>query len=181
MKPRQNKFKELILYVAKVCSDDPTFGATKLNKILFFSDFFAFRKHNKSITGATYQKLEHGPAPKCLLPVQRELLRDRSLAIQEINRYGLKQKRPVALREADLNVFDASEIAVVHEVIRALWGVSAAETSELSHGFWWHIANTGEVIPIEVSLVEIPSEVSATEIDRAKSLEAQAADLVVAA
>ena len=177
----KDKFAELLLYVAKACADDPTFGATKLNKILFFSDFLAYRKRLKSITGATYQKLDHGPAPKCLLPVQKELLHDKALAIQEITRYGRTQKRPIALREPNLDGFDAPEIAIVNEVIKALWGVSATETSELSHGFWWHIAKLNEVIPIEVSLVDIPDEVSVKETEHAKTLEAQAAQLANAA
>ena len=27
------KFRELVIYIAEKCADDPTFGATKLNKI----------------------------------------------------------------------------------------------------------------------------------------------------
>ena len=34
---------ELILYVADKCADDPRFGATKLNKILWWSDFQALQ------------------------------------------------------------------------------------------------------------------------------------------
>ncbi|HZQ34888.1 MAG TPA: hypothetical protein VFD32_03070 [Dehalococcoidia bacterium] len=47
------KLGELILYVAEKSSDDPRFGATKLNNILFFSDFLAFGQLGRSITGAT--------------------------------------------------------------------------------------------------------------------------------
>jgi hypothetical protein len=179
-KAQLDKFAELMLYVAKVCADDPKFGATKLNKILFFSDFLAYRKWGKSITGATYQRLDHGPAPKCLLPVQQHLRRDRSLAIQEIDRYGLKQKRPVALRDPNLDAFDADEIALVNEVVKALHDANAADASELSHGFWWHIAKAGEEIPIQVSLVELPDDVSLKELAHARSLEAKASQLVSA-
>ena len=34
-----DKFRELILYIAQESEGDPNFGATKLNKILFFCDF----------------------------------------------------------------------------------------------------------------------------------------------
>jgi len=39
--PNDRKFQELLLYVAARCEGAPTFGATKLNKILFFADFLA--------------------------------------------------------------------------------------------------------------------------------------------
>jgi len=181
MKVLPDKFTELVLYIAKVCSDDPTFGATKLNKILFFSDFFAYRRRREGITGAVYQKLDYGPAPKCLIPAQKALIREGRLAIQEIDRYGRTQKRPVALREPELGAFGADEIAIVNEVIKALWGVSATDTSELSHGFWWHVARMKEEIPIEVSLVEIPDEISDAEFKHARSLEPQAEQLSSAA
>jgi hypothetical protein len=34
--PDEDKFTELVLYVAKKIESDPTGGATKINKILFF-------------------------------------------------------------------------------------------------------------------------------------------------
>ena len=39
----RTKLKELILHIAKECCDDPTFGATKLNKILWWADFLFYR------------------------------------------------------------------------------------------------------------------------------------------
>jgi hypothetical protein len=44
------KLQELILYVAKMSEGDPAFGAIKLNKLLFYSDFRAFLDARKSIT-----------------------------------------------------------------------------------------------------------------------------------
>jgi hypothetical protein len=168
----RDKFRELVLYIAKVCANDETFGAIKLNKILFFSDFFAYRQRRESITGASYQRLRLGPAPKCLLPVQKTLIEENALGIQQTERYGRIQKRPVALREPDLSGFKAQEIAIVDQVIRDLWGISAAEASELSHGFWWQLAKDKEEIPIEVSLVEIPDldGISEQEIQHAEAL-----------
>ena len=64
-----DKFRGLILYAAHRARqyEDPFFGAVKLNKTLFFSDFFGFRQLGRSITGATYQKLSEGPAPRQLV------------------------------------------------------------------------------------------------------------------
>ena len=53
----EQKFKELVIYIAGRCESDPYFGAVKLNKLLFFSDFFAYAKLGNPITGAEYMKL----------------------------------------------------------------------------------------------------------------------------
>ena len=170
-----------MLYVAKVCADDPSFGATKLNKILFFSDFISYRKRQRSITGATYQKLKHGPAARCFIPVQKKLIQSSRLAIQEIERYGYGQNRTIALKEPDLTEFSAEEIAMVYEVIQAHRSKNATEISEMSHQFWWEIAEIGEDIPLEVSLVEISGELSPEEQAHAASLEGTAIALLAAA
>ena len=59
-----NKFREPLLYVAHKSERDPSFGATKLNKLLFIADFLSYAKAGKSITGQPYVKLKNGPAPK---------------------------------------------------------------------------------------------------------------------
>ncbi len=54
-----HKFRELILFIARETKDDRSCGATKLNKILFYSDFRAYEQLGRSITGECYQNLEH--------------------------------------------------------------------------------------------------------------------------
>jgi len=34
--PNLDKFRELILYISQKCANDPSFGAIKVNKILYF-------------------------------------------------------------------------------------------------------------------------------------------------
>src|SRR5690606_1636943 len=69
----RRRFKELILYVADRSRDDRRFGATKLNKILYFADFKAFLILGASITGSTYVRLDRGPVPQEILPILREM------------------------------------------------------------------------------------------------------------
>lgn len=127
----EKKFKELILYVATKCESNAYYGATKLNKILFFSDFIAHDLNGGSITGADYFALEYGPAPRLLKPVQEEMRKKGEIAIEQ----RTKQVRTIALREPKLNSFSASEIAIVDEVIKALCKQDANEVSLMSHGF----------------------------------------------
>jgi hypothetical protein len=142
------KFAELLLYVADRSTDDHDFGATKLNKILFFSDFLAYAERGEPITGAIYQKLDHGPAPKALLPVQEELIRDQAATIVPKARYNFTQKRLTALRQPNLEFFSAEEISLVEQVIQALDGANASDVSRFTHEWpCWQLTEIGEDIP----------------------------------
>ena len=47
----RSRFRELILYCALKSETHRFFGATKLNKCLFYADFLAYRALGSSITG----------------------------------------------------------------------------------------------------------------------------------
>ena len=150
------KFRELIIYIAEKCAADPTFGATKLNKALYYSDFYAYRMIGEPITGASYQKLSAGPAPREFLP-QKKILEDTGQATVVVQPYfdGV-QKRivPAMGKKPDLGIFMESELALVDEVIQFLWGKSATEVSDFSHRDpGWVVCDIGEVIPYETAWI----------------------------
>jgi uncharacterized phage-associated protein len=148
------RLAELMLYIAARSEADSKFGATKLNKILFYADMAAYGKLGRPITGQDYQKLERGPAPKRLLPVQTKMEHRGDGAIQQRDYKGYVQKRLIALREPDLTGFSGEEIAIVDSVIRVLWGMNASEVSEMSHlETGWIAADLKEDIPYESVLV----------------------------
>lgn len=144
------KFKELILYVSDRMGDAQGFGATMLNKVLYFSDFFYYAEHGKAITGADYQKLNYGPAPKRLVPVRDALVAEGRAAIRTTEIGPYKQSRVEPLVEADISSFSAEEIKMVDEVISMLRGSTAVGVSEASHRMMgWKAAQNGETIPYE--------------------------------
>ena len=50
----ERKLRELVVLVANKSEGDPHFGAVKLNKILYYAEFQAFRILGSPIAGATY-------------------------------------------------------------------------------------------------------------------------------
>jgi hypothetical protein len=154
----EHKFKELMLYIADKCSDDPDFGATKLNKILFYSEFHSYGKYDESITKMPYFRLQNGPAPKYLKPIRDQMVEDKEIAIQPKPRFGFTQLRTVPLREANLQKLNARDIAIVDEVINALCGVNASGVSQYSHlEVGVRVANEKEDIPYQsVFLSNLP-------------------------
>ncbi len=154
MKPDDEKLRELILYICSRSEGDERFGATKLNKLLWLADFTAYLRFGQAITWQEYQALEHGPAPRSLLPMMDQMERDREIATRTEPYYDRPQKRTLALREPDLSKFTAQEIELVTSLIREWWGKNATEISEASHGFMgWKLAERGETIPYESALV----------------------------
>ena len=143
------RLREMILYVSQKCCDDPTFSATKLNKILFYADFFSYFRYGAPVTGVEYMKLPNGPAPRQLVPVRDQMVEDKDIAIQKKAYFKYVQHRICPLREPDTNAFSARDILLVDEAIEMLHGKSAKDVSEESHGRAWRIAKDQESIPYQ--------------------------------
>jgi hypothetical protein len=152
--PDDEKLRELILHICRRSEGDPKFGATKLNKLLFFADFLAYRQFGSSITRHTYQRLPKGPAPRSIVPILRDMEMRREIARSEHDYYGKKQFKAVALRDADLSRFSGPEIGLVDSIIGDCWGETAKQISDMSHRFiGWKLAEDGETIPYSLALV----------------------------
>ena len=149
----RSKFEELILLVARECEGHEFFGATKLNKILFFCDFGAFSELGKSMTGAEYIALEHGPVPRLFIQIRNEMVKKGDLTLE---RRG-NQDRVIARRNVKEDLFSPAEHYLIYNVIRELEMENADSVSELSHKFLgWQAARAEQratdhspVIPYE--------------------------------
>lgn len=167
---KPDKFKELILYIAEKCMEDPTFGAVKLNKILYFADFLAYADWETPITGATYMKARRGPTPRELLLIRDELKKNGDICIRKAPYHGYSQERIVSTREANLALFTAKEIALVDDIIQKLWGVNAADISNYTHRLaGWRIAEDQDNIPYE-SVFLSDEALTQDDVERAKEL-----------
>ncbi|MDE2837925.1 MAG: Panacea domain-containing protein [Chloroflexota bacterium] len=150
----REKFRELVVYVSRQCEDDPTFGAVKLNKILYYADFAAFRSLHRPITGASYQKLREGPAPREFLEIRRELIDSGDVSVEYREYFTGRQHRLVVdrARQADLRWFSEDELDLVDTIIGFFRGKTAREVSDFSHREpGWMLANDGEAIPYETA------------------------------
>jgi hypothetical protein len=161
----EGRLKELILYIARRSENDPNFGKTKLIKLLAWSDFLAYGRLGESLTGATYQKREFGPAPK-QFPGALNLLRAMGRVRQvEEQTYSYTQDRVLAVDEADMGGFTADQIAVVDEVVRHFEGWNNSDLSEESHREFvgWTMVDEGDEIPFHTVFL---SPAPPTEADR---------------
>jgi len=124
------KFIELVVFFAK----NGTYR-TKLNKLLFYSDFLHFREFRSSITGSSYAKIPFGPVPDkyamCyailedthLLNVSPEILEQTDIVVE----------RMTSTRPPNLNYFSTSELLAVTYINLHFGNRTSKELSELSH------------------------------------------------
>ncbi len=149
-----DKFRELVVYVAKQSDEDPRFGMIKLNKILYYSDFAAYRQLGQPITGATYRKYCEGPAP-IELPVARGELINSGDAISEERPYFAGSVVRLVIRagrEPNRELFRPGELEIVDEVVDFFEGKTEREVATFSHHEpGWAVASDREDIPYETA------------------------------
>jgi hypothetical protein len=163
----KRKLQEMILYIAQQSEDNPDFGTTLLNKVLFYADFYAFGETGKSISGVTYVRLPHGPAPERMSDVKRKLEKT-GIIYEEEETHTIDPdkyvKRVTARREPDLSRFSDAEIELLDKSIDFFRGLTAKEAGEWSHKFMgWRLTDNGDEIPYEAWLWGMAGEIHSTE------------------
>jgi hypothetical protein len=166
---REARLKGLVLYISHQCLDDPTFSRTKLFKVLFYSDFEAYGRFRKPITGIPYKKFPFGPAPAQFTRLQDEMLRDRLIRVVKRRVYNYDQQRVLPLEDPEPAMFSGPEISIVETWIRFFWNKPAKEVSRYSHGMAWKLANMGESIPYDAVFIS-DERVTFDDVERVNQL-----------
>ena len=120
----------------------------KLAKLLMLADFTAFARLGEPITGATYEKWEHGHLPSELIIAEKDLQTKESIAQETVDYYGKHLKHTTALRDPNMESFSEDELAIIEGVLKQYGHESARHLRGLSHEeMGWRLAADREVIP----------------------------------
>lgn len=150
----QERLREIILYIATVSQFDMYFGKTKLVKLLYMSDFEAFREHGKPVTGHKYIKWDNGPVPENLNQLLDDMRSKGEIVIQDVEfGYSHPQQRVIPLRPANLEAFTGSDIATVNALIQEHANRTGTEMAAMTHGIAWKSTDQNEPIPYEASIL----------------------------
>lgn len=98
---------------------------TSLNKLLFYADFLAYRRHAMAISGLSYRALPYGPVPNNwkYLPL-----------IEGVDQQEADMGTLLSANLAvDYNDFSFVEIEVLNHIVVKFKGKSASALSALSH------------------------------------------------
>lgn len=149
----QDKTRELIILLSELSEGDNYFGATKLNKLLFFSDFLSYLHYGKSISGSKYEARPEGPMLKGFYELRDQMV-GKDIVVRPKGFWGYVQHKTLALRSADISNFSAEEMNIIIRVVNEYRDLSASQISALSHEFLgWQAVDFGEEIPYETALV----------------------------
>lgn len=108
---------------------------TKLNKLLFYSDFLHYKRTGYSICGIAYRAIQLGPVPAEYDKLYLKLLDDKKFDVEfiefkENGYYGEALKNKI---EFNQDLFITTELKVLDEVINKLAKKSSTEIVEISH------------------------------------------------
>jgi hypothetical protein len=144
-----DKFKNLVHYVCSISPNPKVLGATKLNKILWYSELNSFLSLGKPITGAKFVKRQFGPVAKATLPVLENLRSEGAIIIVDTEHFGKPKKEYISLRKPDLSAFSPEEISIITQVTEIICQKhTASSISAATHDDIWEMAEIGEEIPL---------------------------------
>jgi len=123
-----SRLKNLLLYVLEQMGD--TFQ-TKMNKVLFYIDFVAYRERGMAISGLAYQAVPFGPVPRKWDYVYSAFdeVETKMTLVKEQECSQLK-----ALAKPDMSAFSPEELSIIDTVCHKLKGMSSRNVVNLSHG-----------------------------------------------
>lgn len=150
----EEKYKNVILFLAKNVGQGSVWGKKKMYKLLYFLDFDFFEKYEKPITGDIYHKLQMGPAPSYFDAIAEELVKDGLLNVNK-GKSGLGYNDAYiykALKDPDLSVFAKNELDMLKRVTEKYGNMTGKQLENLTHREAPYLAvDEGEEMPLELA------------------------------
>lgn len=109
---------------------------TKLNKLLFYSDFKHFKEYSVSITGARYAHLPHGPVPDNFeLFFGTMIDEEKTIRVEEETYEGADYIGEIffSLKDPNLSAFTESELRVLFAINDHFKGMGSKAIRDFSH------------------------------------------------
>jgi uncharacterized phage-associated protein len=129
----KEKFKQVLHHIIARCEDIESAGKTVLFKLPYFSEFNYYELYEEKITGETYRRIDHGPAPLHFNLAIGELESEGKINHFDKDFHGKPQIKYKSLIEPEIDLLTAREMAVINAVIEKHGYMNATEISDLSH------------------------------------------------
>lgn len=131
------KFKNVLHYVIHRVGSLENVGKTVLFKILYFTDFNYYETFEEKLTGESYRRLPHGPAP-CHFDMAIEELKKEKKIIEykknfKVYNKGYHQKKYFSIVEPDISMIGGRELDFINKNLYIYSNFNATQISEHSH------------------------------------------------
>jgi hypothetical protein len=167
----KERFKRLFHYVVWKAGKRDGFGATRLYKVLWFSEARTYVLTGKPLAGASYIREKYGPVPREAVPISKELVREGAIKAWKDNYGDHDTWYFAALRLPDTSRFSETERRTVVDCINCIDDEHTAKSiSDKTYEHAWEIAKVGEDLPFYAILVEWLREPTDEELQLAKEL-----------
>lgn len=130
--PSLKKLTEMVVFFTEAMQP----WKTKMNKLLFYSDFLMFRQTGFSISGVQYRAIPMGPVPDNFNSIFEYLAKNDNIEIlySSFADGGIgEQFKPGSNRSADMEFFNKTELSILQNVVERFKNTSTNQIIELSH------------------------------------------------
>ncbi len=137
------RLHNLLLYIIEHCQHA---YQTKVNKLLFYIDFLAYKHTGYAISGLTYNAIQYGPVPSRWDRVYSAF--DDILPQEENFANGGSGISLIATTSADMSSFSEDEIHIIDTVLHQLCNKTSSQLTAMSHeeDAWKKYVDTNEPI-----------------------------------
>lgn len=131
-RPSLEKLTEMVVYFAEQLQP----WKTKLNKLLFYADFLAFKQTGYSISGVRYAAINMGPVPDKYNSIFEYLYTNDYVDAHQTAFSGGgigEQYKPNPKKTFDASLFNEQELEILEKVATRFKGASTNDVIEISH------------------------------------------------
>lgn len=141
-----DKLQCMIQYI--VSKEIKGVSKTKLNKEMFYADFYHYKKHGRSISGLAYRAIQYGPVPEHYETIYDHVqgLKKKNILCNGDFDYDL-----IYCENPDISSLTEEELSTINKVMSLLTDMSRSEIIELSHeeNGWINYKDQHNLIPYE--------------------------------
>ena len=130
----RDKFANTVLYLLKACTARRP-GLIALVKLVWYVDYWHYRRHLCTVTDGDYVALPNGPALDRYEDLFAELVTKQVLDVEQVPIFGQPKPKTqyTAKMGADESQFSETELQVLNDVVRELGHLSGKELIERTH------------------------------------------------
>lgn len=127
--PDLNRIAQIICYFTQ----SGELFRTKLNKLLFYTDFVTFSRSGYSMTGLSYRAIQRGPVPSSYQNLFAKLCEDGLISTKSVTIGDEDFEAIVGEKKFDAELFSELEVNVLKEIHEKLLNIKTNELVQLSH------------------------------------------------